>query len=522
MAVALRSRSVRVALVLFVLSLAALHALVYALPFEDAFITYRYAWNLVHGNGLVYNPGELVEGYSSFSWTLLLALVHAAGFPLEESSQLLSFACGVVVLVLTMTLHARVRDRVPQSFPYGVGAALLVIASGTWAFYAASGMETTLFCALLLAAVWLLLGERALTAGAVLGAAALTRPEGVGYAVLLLAALAARREDRRSAGRAALAFLGVWAPYFAWRYLRYGQLAPNTYYAKASASLPLLLEGVTYSESFLVGRGFVVVYVVAALRVLREPASRELRLACALLAGALGMSVLVGGDTFAFHRFFLPAIPVGALVLVVVLERLAQRRAQPWRQVAVAATIVLVAAAWVLCEQVPVSTLLAHRTRSEYGRALVAAQIDQEYRVVGRFLREHAKPGSWLAVNAAGIVPFESRLPTIDMLGLNDAHIAHRAIRLGRGVIGHEKHDADYVLSRKPDLILLGLPKLAPSMLAPQQAGTYYAQTFFALPGDRDLLHDPRLARDYEPFYLHVGSGVLIGFVRKAAGNVLH
>ena len=37
---------------------------------DDAFITFRYAQNLVEGLGPVYNPGERVEGYSSPIWML--------------------------------------------------------------------------------------------------------------------------------------------------------------------------------------------------------------------------------------------------------------------------------------------------------------------------------------------------------------------------------------------------------------------------------------------------------------------
>jgi len=46
---------------------------------DDAFISFRYAQNLVDGNGLVFNPGERVEGYTNLSWTLLMAGVLAAG-----------------------------------------------------------------------------------------------------------------------------------------------------------------------------------------------------------------------------------------------------------------------------------------------------------------------------------------------------------------------------------------------------------------------------------------------------------
>ncbi len=33
---------------------------------DDAFISFRYAENLVQGKGLVYNEGERVEGYTNF------------------------------------------------------------------------------------------------------------------------------------------------------------------------------------------------------------------------------------------------------------------------------------------------------------------------------------------------------------------------------------------------------------------------------------------------------------------------
>ena len=45
---------------------------------DDAFISFRYARNLLEGNGLVFNPGERVEGYSNFLWVLELAALWGA------------------------------------------------------------------------------------------------------------------------------------------------------------------------------------------------------------------------------------------------------------------------------------------------------------------------------------------------------------------------------------------------------------------------------------------------------------
>ena len=40
---------------------------------DDAFISFRYARNLLEGQGLAFNPGERVEGYTNFLWVLELA-----------------------------------------------------------------------------------------------------------------------------------------------------------------------------------------------------------------------------------------------------------------------------------------------------------------------------------------------------------------------------------------------------------------------------------------------------------------
>src|SRR5689334_20098800 len=42
--------------------------------FDDAMVSLRYAWNLAHGAGLVWNPGERVEGITSLSWSLYMSL----------------------------------------------------------------------------------------------------------------------------------------------------------------------------------------------------------------------------------------------------------------------------------------------------------------------------------------------------------------------------------------------------------------------------------------------------------------
>jgi hypothetical protein len=64
-----------------------------------------------------------------------------------------------------------------------------------------------------------------------------------------------------------------------------------------------------------------------------------------------------------------------------------------------------------------------------------------------------------LAVDPAGCLPYFSGLPALDMLGLNDRMLAwHAPGDLGGGWIGHEAGDGDYVLERRPDLVVFCSP----------------------------------------------------------------
>ena len=67
---------------------------------DDAFISFRYGRNLVDGHGLVFNPGEAVEGYTNPSWTVLSAGLIALGL----SPELPIIAAGVLGLLGLITV----------------------------------------------------------------------------------------------------------------------------------------------------------------------------------------------------------------------------------------------------------------------------------------------------------------------------------------------------------------------------------------------------------------------------------
>ena len=95
-------RSLQIVIVALLLGYLVWNSL-YFFPYivDDAFISLRYARNLVNGAGLVYNPGQHVEGYSNFSWVMIESLLIRLHLPLITSIKLLGLASAVATALLS-------------------------------------------------------------------------------------------------------------------------------------------------------------------------------------------------------------------------------------------------------------------------------------------------------------------------------------------------------------------------------------------------------------------------------------
>ncbi len=420
---------------------------------DDAFITFRYSENFVEGKGIVYNPGEYVEGYTCFLWLILLALVKKLGFDIVIASKVLGSIFTFLSLFLISRTHKIVKDT-----PWFVSfVSVLVLGSfGTFTAWAMSGMETSMTGFLVLC-VFLLYG--AITSrrlfyylghflvGVFIALATMARIDAgiILPPILLCAGYEALRKGRWSAPILVVFGFGVvYFPYFLWRYYYYGWLLPNTFYVKVGSSWDQIKRGFDYTKYFLLSSSILWVPVIFTQLVsVRRWGNKYL-----LIAG-MGIAVIfqflyvviVGGDCMPAYRFFAPVAPIIAML---VGYGLSIRGFSRWR----ASVVLLIIVCFNLWQ--------CYNDKSLYDRILSdrVAEIGKES---GEWLRANVPPDSLLATNTAGSVAYYSRLRVIDMLGLNDEHIAHRYIpSLGKGYAGHEKGDGKYVLSRKPDYIMFG------------------------------------------------------------------
>jgi len=222
---------------------------------DDAYISFRYARNLVDGHGLVFNQGERVEGYTNFLWTLWIAAGLKSGFSAEGWSRFWGLLSYLGAILLLLVNHRRLRAEFKEArwlLPLaGLGAAAIA----DWNIFAASGLETAPFTFLILAGFLIVVRyperPRVLAlAGLVFGLACLIRQDGV--LVAFVTGLFVLRHGRPRL-RSALAFGASWAliaiPFLIWRVGYYGDLFPNSYYAK-SAYLTWYTQGWHYVMLF--------------------------------------------------------------------------------------------------------------------------------------------------------------------------------------------------------------------------------------------------------------------------------
>jgi len=65
---------------------------------DDAMISMRYGYNFAHGFGMVWNPGEYVEGFTNPLWTFFMALIHFLPVPLTKLSLIVQITEALCVI----------------------------------------------------------------------------------------------------------------------------------------------------------------------------------------------------------------------------------------------------------------------------------------------------------------------------------------------------------------------------------------------------------------------------------------
>lgn len=212
---------------------------------DDAFITYRYAANLVKGNGLLYNKNEAILGTTTPGYALILA---GFSFPFgAESIPIISRALNLILATLLSVNLGLIVFRLSSDCLLSALASLVVFILPNTMESVANGMETTLFLFMLSVGLFFLIGERYSLTGFIWGLMVWVRPEAVFIACLFfveIIRLFYKKEITFKKVMGVSLLMGLpCILYIGFNLFGYGSLLPHSIAAKSRGLYPLTVAG---------------------------------------------------------------------------------------------------------------------------------------------------------------------------------------------------------------------------------------------------------------------------------------
>jgi hypothetical protein len=488
---------------------------------DDAAISFTYSRNLAQGFGLVAQPGAApVEAYSNFLWVLLLTpffLLH-----LFDPYVTLKVLGAVLVIAAFAVIYgsfqpyfggcgAGTSDSGGSFGPVARTLALplvLTLAALNTSFVAwtTSGLEnplTVLLTSLLLAGLVRILVREdagwgvAAGLGALAAALGMTRPDGVVFfaaypAVLVIVAL--MRKPRRSRPRRDLrnllvyiaSFAALYGAFLLFRLAYFGELFPNTFYAKGGPSLRAVVALVTLRSDMiakaldlmagvagpsLAGLALVTLSAVTLYLIFAHRFGCYHLAVLVILLGSAATFLLLPADGMGEYRFgtnfMLFVYLYGGMIA---WELLAGLRLTPRTRNLVAASLIIVLLAGS-------ATMFARRSRhfTEYA-PIPFADIEAQY---GRRYDEYAA--------ALGIPPSQASVLLPDLGGT----LYNTGVKIyDLGMLG-DKTIARTLRRDRPAFYDYIFEEAKPTFIHMHDTWTYVAR----------LDDDPRFRRDYTPVF---------------------
>ena len=307
---------------------------------DDAFITFRYARNVLAGLGFVYNAGERVLGTTTPLYTLLMAAL--SGLTGSDNYPWLALWVNALADAATCLLLVALGYGLTGRRSVGLGAALLWAIAPMSVTFAIGGMETSVFIFLLTLTAYLYVIDTTRLAAITGALALLTRPDGVLLVAPLMLDLVVRRlRQRRFPWGEVGLFLLVMAPWAVFATLYFGSPVPQSIAAKIAvyrlapdAAFIRMLQhyGTPFFEHEVLGRFWplagLMLYLALSLLagvslVRRQPRAWPLAAFPWLYALAYGLA-----DPLIFRWYLAPPLPFYFLLILAGLQRVADDVAQ--------------------------------------------------------------------------------------------------------------------------------------------------------------------------------------------------
>lgn len=446
-------------------------------PLDDAWIYFQFARMGARGHFGEFNEGEVVTGITGPLWAAVLVPLHAVAGENVALFLLLVKLIGTALLCLSVWAAVGLAGELFGDPRAGLAGGLFLLLMPKVIWGALSGMETPLLVLLVLVSLRLMLQQekggwrRDLLAPAVMGLAALTRPEAAllmvifaGYQLLGWWKERAQGQFLRLLGRLAvqsLVFLLVLSPDLLFNYLATGRLLPNTFYAKTRGWNPLaslrflglglgmvwldpppaarlseILRWPPQSVSLGLETGYSLLKGVFLLGcfiwgIRRLPAKERALPALAWLIGDFSLYALFFTRTN--RHYFVPMLPPVAVIAGGGLAALADALRLPkrhWQMMMLTTAIFL--------------GIGAVDWAREY--AWNVRDINDQQAAIGKWVAENLPADAVLAINDVGAIKYFSQRRIVDVTGLLTPELV-LYIRAGRKM--------DYLREVAPDYLIV-------------------------------------------------------------------
>lgn len=425
---------------------------------DDAFISFQYARNLAEGYGLTWNQSEYVEGYTNFLWVCLLVPV----FWFEADPIWFTSFFGVLCFFGSLLFMVRLGQFLFSS-PLLTWLGVLFLGShSSFSYYATGGLETSLqnfLCLWLLFQTISFRGDlrHCLLFSCTATLCMLNRLDSLILLALCFpycfSLLYAQKKLKRPLFVLCFPFLLFLSLWFGWKFWYYGNILPNTFYIKFNVSLE---RGFFYLYLFFLSYGlFPFLFWLICTVPQMKKAPKEQKLLFTFFFFGCAYLLYVGGGFMEF-RLLMPYLPAFFLLIL----GLFQKSHLPHSLFTALSLLILFGS---LHHLYFFETLLDRKgidTISQLDSYVNEQNLNWTH--IGKALYSYfPEQDILLAASPVGAIPYYSRLKTLDILGLNDAWVAHHGEKRGDRP-GHQTYATwDYLKKRQVHL-LLGNPWIKP------------------------------------------------------------
>ena len=373
-------------------------------PIDDAWIHLTFAQNIAHGCDISFNPGELSTGSSSPLWTYILA----GGLALGMTPTAITYSLATVFSLLLLFFTYKLALHLWRDEKVATIVVLLLVLEHYTAWDTLSGMEISLYTALIVTVLWLVVRGRWQwwATMALLGIALMTRVEAIflAGAIFLWRLWHTRGKGWAGVLLGGIVMLAVASPMM----LKYssisGQILPQTYSAKvAPLNFQTLLIALACTGAFLTFPTMLPICLgfIPAIRgwFRQKLKGRGFVPAIMFLLISYAAYFIKMGFLGSYYRYLHPYIPILAIVVVGGIVALNS----PWRRIILAFALALMLGASFLSAPL-------------YGWSV--ENIEHQQVTMAKWAADNIPIGEKIAVNDVGAMGYYSNHYIVDMLGL--------------------------------------------------------------------------------------------------------